>query len=199
MERVSTLINMKDSDNNSIVLGLFYAIVVVVGFLVIFHFLVKLPKNLQKKPDLEPFDDGTQTTQIGQENNPIQNDVLPEIKQEMIQSGNENRACEWKLDKTKTIYKQFEPVYYPAGLGENQYISRDFVCYREHAGDIEFMSKRPHCMACTVNNDDTIDRVTRTNITTTCVYSETPDPSGTIWSKEQCESSCKVLQEKMNG
>lgn len=104
----------------------------------------------------------------------------------------------------KTIYKEFDKIVYPSSesLDTGGYISRDYVCYREKAGDINFISKRPMCMVCTINNNDEINQITRTNIESTCVYASdneaSKDIDGTVWTEDRCIKSCKLLQEEKN-
>lgn len=131
---------------------------------------------------------------------PIVTDPLPIVNSESEQSDSEfsvvqDNACDWKMDKVKTIYKKEEPVYYPASLGVDGYMSRDVVCYRERAGDVQFISKRPGCMACTVNDDGSINKKTETNIKTTCVYGSDADAllDASIWSEQKCITECNKI------
>lgn len=123
---------------------------------------------------------------------------LSELQHNTVQS-----TTTEKIEPIKTIYKEFDQVINPSSksLETGGYISRDYVCYREKAGDINFISKRPMCMVCTLNNNNEINQITKTNIESTCVYAsdnEVSNIDNNVWTKDRCIKSCKLLQEEKN-
>jgi hypothetical protein len=98
----------------------------------------------------------------------------------------------------KTHYKYGENIIFPSS--SDPYIGRDFICYRDKAGDNNYIRSRGGCMACQVD-DKIVSNGSNTNIISTCVYSlsENPNPGSSIWTHKKCKTSCDALNKKSNG
>jgi len=104
------------------------------------------------------------------------------------------------LPQTKQIYDKYDSIVLPSSLS-NPYIGRDYVCYRQMIGNQQFVSNRPHCMACQVDKRINSQKYagTNTNIISTCSYTDDSlvnptDPS--IWTKSKCMIACSEMQDQ---
>ena len=96
---------------------------------------------------------------------------------------------------TETNYKKYDEIVLPSSIsGTSGYIGRDYICYKNKANDIDFISKRPKCMVCQTDpNNNNYDN-TNTNIISTCVYTDNiqnNDPM--VWNKNMCINKCSVI------
>jgi hypothetical protein len=101
-----------------------------------------------------------------------------------------------KEDNIKRNYNKLDEITKPSNLmGEKGYIGKDQICYRSKLGDIDYMKKRPYCMACQVDKrkDGNMDYDgTYTNIMKTCLYTDNHDPNdSTVWTKDKCIITCR--------
>jgi len=100
-----------------------------------------------------------------------------------------------------TTYKKYQQITNPSSISEpDGYIGRDKVCYRNKIGDSDFVKRRFGCMACQVDNDTTKKHNydgTRTNVISTCVYSDKADLENGIWDENMCREQCGKLKDSM--
>ena len=99
---------------------------------------------------------------------------------------------------TKTIYNKYETIDIPSSYKDatGGYISAHDVCFLHKAGEREYTSKRPKCMACQVdlsNNGKNKHNNTNTNIIKSCPYSF--DGSNNTNTKEKCIELCKKYED----
>ena len=99
----------------------------------------------------------------------------------------------------KTSYNKFDLIDAPSSL-KNPYIGRDYVCFRQLLGNQKYVQKRPHCMACQVDNKKNPQNYsgTNTNVIATCAYTDDDlvnpaDPS--LWNKKQCITACAEIKD----
>ena len=192
MEPIKSLqINMSNSDENYMLLtNLALAVIVIVGFVIIMYIITKFSNNDLEFVDSDTSVDNTNTVStVTTTHTCLPCLQLPQQECPII----ENNAGEWKMDKVKTIYKQGEPIYYPASLGSDGYMSRDYICYKDKANDINYISKRPGCMACLVDAEDKIDPVTKTNIKAVCLHGPDLIINNKLWNENTCITECGAL------
>jgi hypothetical protein len=101
-----------------------------------------------------------------------------------------------KENTTQRNYNKLDEITKPSNLtGDRGYIGKDQICYRSKLGDLDYMKKRPYCMACQVDKrkDGNVDYDgTYTNIMKTCLYADNYDPNDSnIWTKDKCLITCK--------
>ncbi len=98
-----------------------------------------------------------------------------------------------------STYKKYQKITNPSSIGDPAgYIGRDYVCYRNKVGDIDFVKKRFGCMACQVDNDNTKKHNydgTGTNVISTCVYADKADLEHGIWDEKMCKEQCEKLKD----
>jgi hypothetical protein len=106
-------------------------------------------------------------------------------------------------ENTKQIYEKLEEIELPSS--NDPIITRNEVAYRYYHLNPQyshFIQDRPKAMACQVdktnnweNNDDTAN--TKTNIISTCVYSDNSKNDPNIWNRDQCVNVCNNMVDKV--
>lgn len=217
-------LNIKDSEGVSLPISLLTGVLFIAGLFLIFYLISKLSKNeFEFASNVAP--EGTKEENTAKEkSNTISTNnngsseeaklpiVCPSVCQETkiyqeIKPCQECKQCnepvpcpacpEWRLNKIKTIYKPYEEVYYPSSIDDNNYISRDYICYRDKIKDQDFVSKRKGCMACVIDPTNKINKVTGSNILSTCIYGSDANAlvDSTIFSKQKCLVTCEEVQQ----
>jgi hypothetical protein len=135
----------------------------------------------------------------------VESEIMSNLSnnQEQIMSNlsNSQEEMEQKINhhhKTKNIYKKYEEIILPSSLKQSTggYIPAHFVRYREKSNNINYIKKRPHCMACQVDNrqnkNSNYDN-TMTNISVTCPYSD--ENIKGVFTKEDCIQRCSEIND----
>ena len=135
----------------------------------------------------------------------VESEIMSNLSnnQEQIMSNlsNSQEEMEQKINhqhKTKNIYKKYEEILLPSSLKQSTggYIPAHFVRYREKSNNINYIKKRPHCMACQVDNrqnkNSNYDN-TMTNISVTCPYSD--ENIKGVFTKEDCIQRCSEIND----
>ena len=96
---------------------------------------------------------------------------------------------------TKQNYKKYDEITLPSSVdGKSGYIGRDYICYKNKANNIDFMSSRPNCMVCQTDPTNNNYGNTNTNIISTCVYSDNiKNNEPMVWNKNMCINKCSVI------
>jgi hypothetical protein len=116
----------------------------------------------------------------------------PESESELIKSELINLS---PIINTKQIYKKYDEITLPSSVdGKSGYIGRDYICYKNKANNIDFMSSRPNCMVCQTDPTNNNYGNTNTNIISTCVYSDNiKNNEPMVWNKNMCINKCSVI------